>query len=109
MKSAVLKGHTPRTCKKANLNSHWCKSSHAHTLTLLAIRGVQTATTIVCHQTLVTASPCLKKVGPHTTPAETNGVGHQAEATLGTPSRPRSNQVRMTSHHKHDHLRPPQG
>ncbi|MQL83990.1 hypothetical protein Taro_016499 [Colocasia esculenta] len=45
----------------------------------------------------------------HTTPTETNGVGHKAEAVLSTPAETTEQQVRMTSHHKHCHLRPLQG
>ncbi|MQM23456.1 hypothetical protein Taro_056520 [Colocasia esculenta] len=61
-KGAVLKGHTPRTCKKATLNSQYKEHSHSQ-LTLLATHGDQAATTTVRQRTLATVSPYLERVG----------------------------------------------
>ncbi|MQM06803.1 hypothetical protein Taro_039631 [Colocasia esculenta] len=62
----VLKGHTPRTCKKAALNSRY-KSTHAHNSHCRQCTAQQAATTTVRQRTPATASPYLKRVGgePH--------------------------------------------
>ncbi|MQM06366.1 hypothetical protein Taro_039183, partial [Colocasia esculenta] len=70
--SAVLKGHTPRTCKKATLNSCY-KSTHAHNTHCWQRTAQQTATTTVWQRTLATTSPYLKRVGGE--PREQGSVG----------------------------------
>ncbi|MQM02737.1 hypothetical protein Taro_035507 [Colocasia esculenta] len=50
------------------------------------------------------------KVVTHTRlPQKPTESGTKRKQPSAHPPRPRNNQVRTTSHHKHGHLRPPQG
>ncbi|MQM04621.1 hypothetical protein Taro_037427 [Colocasia esculenta] len=78
----VLKGHTPRTCKKVTLNSRY-KSTHAHNSHCWQRTAQQTATTTVRQRTPATASPYLKRVGGLSVPYQPEQQElQQAEAKL---------------------------
>ncbi|MQL97381.1 hypothetical protein Taro_030070 [Colocasia esculenta] len=68
----VLKGHTPKTCKKATLNSRY-KSAHAHNSHCWQRTVQQIANTTVRQRTPATASPYLNRVGGE--PREQGSVG----------------------------------